>query len=293
MRDDRVVAKRVLIALALCSVLSTAKPAQAQEPSAPPPGQPPAGAAASPQKPNRGQWWLKYARDIDPRPPEWLFHAEGQGSFANNTGSVSGFEYTLDLLAAERKGLVTNQTGVSFILQEARVADAPGGGFKQKSVKASNLVFVNVAKPINLVTAVIWEKDDPKHVVHRISIFEGVEHNFDVGPGRVIGLGAALGWETEHLITPDGVYDERGAIVYVQNTFATPIAKRGGFSHHLEFFFDLANTGDIRVNWDLSLTLQVNSHIGIGPAAKIRYDAHPVVQVQRTDTMAIIAVQFK
>ena len=110
---------------------------------------------------------------MTPQPPGWLFHAEGQGSFANSTGSVSGFQYTGVAQTAMRKGLVTNQTFFSFNVQEQRLEDN-GGSFKQTAITHfTDMLLININKPLNLVTAVIWDKDEPKAVLHRAAIFEG------------------------------------------------------------------------------------------------------------------------
>lgn len=264
----------------------------AQQPAPPPAQGQPAGAPAdsAAKPPGYGQWWLKHAREVTPRPPGWLFHIEGQGSFANQTGSISGFEYTLDTLSAQRKGLLTNQVGVSFVLQESRSQD---GNFKQTTAKVSDMVMVNIARSWDLVTAAIWEKDEPKHVLHRRTVLQGLTRYFTPGDGRSLGLSAAIGYEWEDLENENGEVDQQSPVIYLRNIFATPVARKGLLSHNLELFYDLENNNDVRVNWDVSLSYQLTPHISIGPAAKIRYDAQPVVQVQSTDTMAMIAVQFR
>lgn len=264
----------------------------AQQPAPPPAQGQPAGAPAdsAAKPPGYGQWWLKHAREVTPRPTGWLFHVEGQGSFANQTGSISGFEYTLDTLSAQRKGLVTNQVGVSFILQESR---SPAGNHKQTSAKVSDMFMVNIARSWDLVTAAIWEKDEPKGVLHRRAVLQGLTRYFTLGDGRSLGLSAAIGYEWEDFENENGEVDQASPVIYLRNIFATPVAKKGLFSHSLEFFYDPHNHNDVRVNWDVSLSYQLTPHISIGPAAKIRYDARPVVQVQSTDTMAMIAVQFR
>jgi hypothetical protein len=65
------------------------------------------------------------------------------------------------------------------------------------------------------------------------------------------------------------------------------------FTHYLEMFYDLENSKDFRSNLTLSLNLQVNEHIGIGPSVKINYDAKPVSQVQKWDTLTVFGIQFK
>lgn len=283
---------KFLVFSALSCLLSAA-PVSAQQPAAP--SQPPAGqqpgADPAPQKPNYGQWWLSNARDVEPRPPGWLFHIEGTGSFANQTGSVSGFEYTTNILSALRKGIVTNQVGASFILQEARVEGE--GTFKQTTARAFDLLYINVAKPINLVTAVMVEKDEPKGVLHREAVFQGVQKIFTYPKGRMLSFAVAAGYEQERLQGEFGEVDEGGLTGYAQNVINVPIARRGIFTHFLEYFHDFELSDDYRVNWNASLQLQVNPHIGIGPSFQVRYDAKPVTHVQKTDTMAVISVTFK
>lgn len=283
---------KFLVFSALACVLS-AVPVSAQQPAAP--AQPPAGQKPgeppAQQKPNYGQWWLMNAREVNPRPPGWLFHVEGTASFANQTGSVSGFEYTMNVLSALRKGIVTNQLGGSFILQEARVEGQDN--FKQTTERGFNMLYTNVAKPINLVTAVIVEKDEPKRILHRESFFQGVQHVSMFPKGRMLSFAVAGGYEQEHVQGQFGEEDERSPAFYAQNMLTVPIAQRGIFTHFLEYFHDLKNSKDYRINWNASLQLQVNAHIGIGPSVQIRYDAKPVTQVQKTDTMTVIGITFK
>jgi hypothetical protein len=294
MLDHRFAPRRALSLLALfCAIC--ASPLSAQQPPAP---APPAGTQApappgttTETKPNYGQWWLANARDVNPQPPGSLFHVEGQGSFANSTGSISGFEYTLNALSALRRGIATNQVGVSFIIQEQRVEGQ--GSFKQTTARFFDILYVNVTKPLNLITAVIVEKDEPKRVLHREAVFEGLGRNMALAKGRMVGVAAAMGYENEHVLTPVGPQDHRTPTAYFQNTYSSPIAMRGLFTHHIEMFNALDNRDDFRVNWNLGLNLQVTPHIGIGPSLQIRYDAKPVVQVQKTDTMVVFGVQFK
>ena len=283
---------KFLVSSALACVLS-ASPVSAQQAAAP--DQPPAGQQPGPdpahQKPNYGQWWLMNAREVNPRPPGWLFHIEGTASFANQTGSVSGFEYTTNILSALRKGIVTNQIGGSFILQEARVEGQ--GNFKQETARAFNMLYINVARPINLVTAVIVEKDEPKRIRHREAVFQGVQKIFSFPKGRMLSVSVAAGYEQETVQGEFGDVDEGGPTVYAQNFLSLPIGQRGIFTHFLEYFHDLELSDDYRLNWNTSLQLQVNSHIAIGPSFQVRYDAKPVTQVQKTDTMAVIGITFK
>lgn len=280
----------------VCSALSgvlLAAPAAAQQPAAggPPPAEQKPGEDPAQKKPNYGQWWLKNAREIEPRPTGWLFHIEGTASFANQTGSVSGFEYTTNILSAQRKGIVTNQIGGSFILQEARVEGQ--GNFKQETARAFDMLYVNVAKPINLVAALIVEKDEPKRILHREAVFGGVQKIFSFPKGRMMSFSVAAGYEQETAQGQFGDQDERGPAAYAQNFVSLPLGQRGIFTHFLEYFHDLKISDDYRVNWNTSLQLQVNSHIGIGPSFQVRYDAKPITQVQKTDTMAVIGITFR
>lgn len=283
---------KYLVCSALLSVMS-AIPVAAQQPAAPPPpaaGQQP-GAEPAQKKPNYGQWWLMNAREVEPRPPGWLFHIEGTASFANQSGSVSGFEYTTNVLSAFRKGIVTNQVGASFILQESRVEGQ--GNFKQKTARAFDMLDVNVAKPLNLVAALIVEKDEPKRILHREAAFGGVQKIFSFPKGRMLSVSAAAGYEQETAIGQFGDQDEGGPTAYAQNFVSIPIGQRGILTHFLEYFHDLEDRQDYRVNWNASLQLQVNAHIGIGPSVQIRYDAKPVTQVQKTDTLTVIGITFR
>ncbi|HWI20964.1 MAG TPA: DUF481 domain-containing protein, partial [Vicinamibacterales bacterium] len=243
------------------------------------------------QKPNYGQWWLMNARDVSPAPPGWLFHIEGTASFANQTGSVSGFEYTTNVLSALRKGIFTNQIGGSFILQEARVEGQ--GNFKQETARAFDMLYINIVKPINLVTALIIEKDEPKRILHREAIFQGVQKVFNFPKGRMLSFSVAAGYEQETAQGQFGDVEEGGPAAYAQSLASLPIGQRGIFTNFVEYFHDLELSDDYRFNWNTSLQLQVNSHIAIGPSFQLRYDAKPVTQVQKTDTMAVIGVTFK
>lgn len=231
------------------------------------------------------------AREVTPKPPGWLFHIEGTGSFANQTGSVSGFEYTTSILTALRKGIVTNQIGGSFVLQEARVEGQ--GNFKQTTERGFDMLYINIAKPWNLVSAFIFEKDEPKRILHRESWFQGVQRVFTFPKGRMLSFAVAGGYEKEHVQGQFGEEDEDSPEGYAQNFLQVPIGQRGIFTHFLEFFHDFENGKDNRINWNVSLQLQVNSHVGIGPSFQVRYDAKPVTQVQKTDTMAVIGFTFK
>lgn len=281
-----------LVFSALACVLS-ASPVSAQQPAAP--SQPPAGQPGAPdpatKKPDYGQWWLKNAREVSPKPPGWQFHIEGTGSFANQTGSVSGFEYTTSILSALRKGIVTNQFGGSFILQESRVEGQ--GNFKQETARAFDMLYVNVARPINLVLALILEKDEPKRILHREAVFAGVQKIFTFPQGRMLSFSVAAGREQETVQGEFGEEDEGGPTAYAQSLLSWPIGRRGIFTNFLEYFHDLEISDDYRLNWNASLQLQVNAHIAIGPSVQIRYDAKPVTQVQKTDTMTVIGVTFK
>ena len=283
---------KFLVFTALAGVLS-AVPVSAQQPAAPsqPPAGQPSGAPPAEQKPNYGQWWLANAREVNPKPPGWLFHIEGTASFANQTGSVSGFEYTTNILSALRKGIVTNQIGGSFILQEARVEGQ--GNFKQETARAFDMIYVNVAKPINLVGAFIIEKDEPKHILHREALFAGVQKIFTFPKGRMLSFSVAGGYEQETVQGQFGEQEEGGPAAYAQSMFSAPIGQRGIFTNFLEYFHDLEINDDYRINWNASLQLQVNAHIAIGPSVQIRYDAKPVTQVQKTDTMTVIGITFK
>ena len=298
MLHHRFASRRALSLVALVWVIS-ASPllAQQQPPAQAPPagGQAPAQPGATgPQKPNYGTWWLGHARDIDPRPPGWLIHSEGTGSFANQTGSVSGFEITFNALSAQRKDLVTNQVGASIILQEARL-EGDRGNFSQKTVRLFDMVFYNITKQFDVATAVIWEKEDPKFLVHRFGVFEGISRHVALSKGRIVGLTAAIGYEDEHFLTPGGPIDshEGSPTAYFQNTYNAPVQMRGMFNHFVEAFYDLAHTHDYRINWNIGLNLQVNSHIGIGPSLQIRYDHEPVAQTQKLDTLLVFGVNFK
>lgn len=283
---------KFLVVTALTGVLS-ASPVSAQQPAAP--SQPPAGQSGTPpagQKPDYGQWWLANARDVNPKPPGWLFHIEGTASFANQSGSVSGFEYTANILSALRKGIVTNQIGGSFILQEARV-EGGGGNFKQETARAFNMLYVSVGRPINLVGAFIIEKDEPKHVLHREALFAGVQRVFSFPKGRRLSMSVAGGYEHETVRGQFGEQQEGGPAAYAQSMFTAPIGQRGIFTNFIEYFHDLEISDDYRINWNASLQLQVNKHIGIGPSVQIRHDAKPVTQVQKTDTMTVLGITFK
>jgi hypothetical protein len=283
--------KGLALSALLCATF-LAVPVSAQQPAAP--SQPPAGqnpAEQKPQKPNYGQWWLVNAREVTPKPPGWLFHIEGTGSFANQTGSVSGFEYTTSILTALRKGIVTNTIGGSFILQEARVEGQ--GNFKQTTERGFDMLYFNIARPWNLVAAFIFEKDEPKRILHRESYFGGVQRVFTFPKGRMLSFSVAAGHEQEHVQGQFGEEDEGGPTAYAQNFLSVPIGQRGIFTHFFEYFHDLELSDDYRVNWQTSLQLQVNPHIAIGPSFSIRYDAKPVTQVQKTDTMAVIGFTFR
>lgn len=272
--------KKFLVFSALACVLS-ASSVSAQQPAAP--SQP------APQKPNYGQWWLKNAREVTPKPNEWLFHIEGTGSFANQTGSVSGFEYTTSVLTALRKNIFTNQVRASFILQEAQVEGQ--GNFKQTTERFLDMFYINVAGPYNVVTAVIYEKDEPKHVLHRFSVFQGVERIFMLSKGRAMSLLVAVGHEQEQVQGQFGEQSDSGVTAYAQHFASLPIGQRGVFTHFLEYFHDLETSDDYRVNWDVSLRLQVNPHLAIGPSFQIRYDA--ITSRKKTDTMGVIGVTFR
>jgi hypothetical protein len=111
--------------------------------------------------------------------------------------------------------------------------------------------------------------------------------------GRVLSIAGAIGYETEHVEGQFGPETEQSPTLYAQSFFSSPIANRGMFTQHLEAFYDLINRDDFRANWDAGLQMQVTPHISIGPSAQIRYDNHPVSQIQRTDTMVVFGVQFK
>jgi Protein of unknown function, DUF481 len=296
MLDHRSAMRRWLYVLPLFCVI----PVRAWSAQPPPPAAPPATQAQPPapqdttaqKKPDYGQWWLVNARDVVPPPPGWLIHSEGQGSFANSTGSVSGYQYTFAGQSSQRKRLVTNQVSVSFNVQEQRLEDNRGF-FKQTTARFTEMVLINITKPLNLITAVVWEKDEPKQVLHRLALFEGLAHNFTLGKGHILGLAGAIGYEDEHDVSSTINQDQGSATAYLQNSYNAPIAAKGTFSHTLEAFFDLVNTDDVRLTWNVNLMLQVTPHIGIGPAAQVRYDGQPVQQVQTTDTMVMIAVQIK
>lgn len=283
---------KFLVSSALTCVL-LASPVSAQQPAAPsqPPAGPPGAQDPAQQKPNYGQWWLVNAREVTPKPPGWLFHIEGTGSFANQTGSVSGFEYTTSILTALRKGIVTNQIGGSFVLQEARVEGQ--GNFKQTTERGFDMLYINIAKPWNLVSAFIFEKDEPKRILHRESWFQGIQRVFTFPKGRMLSFAVAGGYEKEHVQGQFGEEDEDSPEAYAQNFLQVPIGQRGIFTHFLEFFHDFENGKDNRINWNVSLQMQVNPHLGIGPSFQVRYDAKPVTQVQKTDTMAVIGFTFK
>jgi hypothetical protein len=283
---------KFLVFSALTCVLS-AVPALAQQAAAPsqPPAEQKPGADPAAKKPNYGQWWLMNAREVNPAPPGWLFHIEGTASFANQSGSVSGFEYTTNVLSALRKGLATNQIGGSFILQEARVEGQ--GNFKQETARFFDMVYVNVAKPINIVGALIVEKDEPKHILHREAVFGGVQKIFSFPKGRLLSFSVAGGYEQETAQGQFGETDEGGPAAYAQSMLTLPIGQRGVFTNFVEYFHDLEISDDYRFNWNTSLQLQVNAHIGIGPSFQLRYDAKPVTQVQKTDTMAVIGITFR
>ena len=282
---------KFLVLSGLLSVLSAVS-VSAQQPA---PNQPPAeqkpDAPPAPQPLNYGQWWLANAREMNTRAPGWLFHVEGTASFANQTGSVSGFEYTTNILSALRKGIVTNQLGGSFILQEARVEGQ--SNLKQTTARAFSILYLNVAKPVNLVSAVIVEKDEPKRVLHRESFFQGVQQVFTFPKGRMLSFAVAAGYEQELVQGEFGEEKEGGPTTYAQNMLSLPIGQRGIFTHVIEYFHDLETSKDYRVNWNASLQLQVNAHIAIGPSVQIRYDAKPVTQVQKTDTMTVFGITFK
>lgn len=283
---------RTLAAVAsVCVFVSASASAEPQNaPAAPAQTGPGAGAE---EKSPYGEWWLLHAREVNPRPTGWLFHAEGGGSFANSTGSMSGYQVVLNGLSALRKGIVTNQFGASFQLDDQRIEDGRGS-FKQKTIRLFDMLLINVAKPLDLVTAAIYEKDEPKRVLHRFSTFAGPSRSISLGKGRVLGLAGALGFEKEEFATmgPEPSI-EQNPIAYLQNTFSTPIARRGMLKHHVEAFFDLEDTEDVRVNWNLGLNLQLTPRVGIGPSLQVRYDARPVTQVQSTDTMLTIGVQVR
>lgn len=284
---------RTLFAVAsLCVCVSAAPSAEPQ--SGPPPAQAPAGPPSGPQeKSPYGEWWLLHAREVNPRPPGWLFHAEGAGSFANSTGSMSGYQLVVNGLSALRKGIVTNQFGASFQLDDQRIEDGRGS-FKQKTIRIFDMLLINVTKPLDVVTAVIYEKDEPKRVLHRTSTFAGLSRSMALGKGRVLGVAGALGYESEEFATAGPETDvEQNPIAYLQNTLRAPIARRGMLTHHVEAFFDLEDTEDVRVNWNLGLNVQLTPRIGVGPSLQIRYDARPVTQVQSTDTMLTIGVQVR
>ena len=296
MQDHRSASRRGLYVLVLFCVIAAA-PLSAQQPSPPPSSPatqapPTAPGATGEKKPDYGQWWLVNAREVNPPPPGWLVHSEGQGSFANSTGSVSGFQYIFNALSAQRKGLVTNHAAVSLTVQEQRLED-DRGFFKQTTERFFDMVLINITKPLNLGTVVLWEKDQPKFVIHRVAILEGLMRSWALGKGRFSVTGA-IGHESEHLFSPaaGAEVDEGNPLVYFQNTYNAPIAMKGMFSHFIETFVNLTDRQDVRVMWNLGLNLQVTPHIGIGPTAQIRYDSQPVTQVQTTDTMVMIAVQF-
>lgn len=273
--------------IVVCGVCALAPGAVLAQPAQPPQQPPPAAQAADPKKPDYGQWWLMDARDMPQRAPGWLIYAEGQGSFANSTGSVSGFNVAGGGNFAARRNITTNQFAISFNVQEARLEDNRGF-FKQTTYRASDMVFVNVARPLNIITGIIYEKDEPKHVTHRVSYFGGVSRRF-VKAHHKVGVIAAFGHESEDFTEP--AVTEHSWALYFANTYDTAIQQRGMFSHNIEIVLDLENEKDRRINWSTGLQLQLNRHIGIGPALQVRYDSFPVLQVQKLDTMAMIAVR--
>ena len=280
----------ILVVLALSCALF-AVPASAQSTAAPPAGAPQGGSAGPPPGPKYGDWWLVNAREVTPRPAEWLLHLEGTGSIANQTGSVSGYQHQINVLSALRKRLVTNQAGLTLTIQEARVENE--GDFKQTTARFFDLVYVNVSKTWNVVSAAILEKDEPKRVHKRWSVFEGVSRNLTLPKGRHFSLAAAGGYESELVEGEHGPETEQSPTVYAQNTFDTPVANRGLFTHHLELFYDLKDTNDFRVNWNVGLNMQLTPHFGMGPSFQVRYDNKPVSQIQTTDTMAVFGFTFK
>ena len=277
----------IVLAVLVCGLVPQSANAQTAAPA-----NPPAAAPASPdqKKPDYGQWWLIDPRDMETKAPGWLTFAKGQGSFANSTGSVSGFQVAAGVDVVNRKGLVTNMLSLSVNIQEQRLEN-DGGSFRQSTSKLNEMLIISVSKPVNVIGGVIVERDQPKLVDHRIAYFGGVSKRFSKGNHKA-GAVAAAGYEVQDFLTVPNT-KQNGFALYFENTYEAVIAQKGQFSHSFNTTIHTTSGAGSRLTWNVGLQMQLNPHIGIGPMFQLRYHSRPVESVQKTDTMLMFAVQVR
>ncbi len=277
----------IVLTVLVCGLAPRSAHAQASAPA-----NPPAAAPTSPdqKKPDYGQWWLLDPRDMETKAPGWLTFANGQGSFTNSTGSVSGFQVAAGLNVVNRKGLMTNILSLSTNIQEQRLENN-GGLFRQSTSRLSEMVIVSVSKPVNVIGGVTLERDQPKKVDYRIAYFGGVSKRFGKGNHKAAAV-AAAGYEAQDFSTVPNT-NQSGFTLYFENTYDAVIARKGQFSHSFNTTIHTTSGGGSRLTWNVGLQTQLNPHIGIGPMFQLRYNSQPVQSVQKTDTMLMFAVQVR
>ena len=274
------VMKQCVIALAL--LLATGRSVLAQTP-------PPADAAQQPaQAPQQlGAWWTVNARSIQPLPTKWLVHTEGLFSFSRTSGNVDGHNITGSGLFAVRKRLVTNMTSVSATINE--LAQGPEK-FTQEIFNVTNLFLVNVVERTNLTAGVLYDRDDPKFVAHRLAAFGGVNQHLLVKPTHSLQVVGALGWESEEGTLPG--FDESSPIAYVSQALNAQFGPRVTLRQALELIFDLKHSSDQRRNFSGALDLHVTKYLTVSPTIQLRYDGRTTPLAEDLDTMAMIALRF-
>lgn len=218
------------------------------------------------------QWWVNssLADSVD----EYLFHGEGQYSYAKMSGAIEGEMHAGGAKLTVRKDIFTNHT--EYMIDKMNLMlKVQGMNYKTESQAFTDFLDVDITRLLYGEAGFIWERDNSLLINNRYSLYAGAGLNGMISEKHYLKILFAAGRiNQDYTIPVDGINVVKGMYTafYIRQNYKYVMDQRFSLIEQAYYLTNINHSDRYRMSLSLNLNVVIIQPVSLMLGYNYKYD---------------------